>query len=111
MALSPLDLQTLFLQIEKVGKEQSAVKDGAILHKAIRGEMIHKKDEERMQAVVEAEQTGEGLSGIQAGESEKQNDSGKKKHGKKQNAEETEDEQKLAEFRDPDLGKHLDISG
>ncbi|MDR2522027.1 MAG: hypothetical protein LBC72_05710 [Spirochaetaceae bacterium] len=112
MAVTPLDVQTVFTQLDKIGKEQAAARDGAALQKAVRGEMRHRKTEERMLAVVEAEQTGEGLSGIDSREQEARHHDERKKHPPKEDHhDDAEGRHKRAAYHDPDVGKHLDISG
>ena len=112
MALSPLDLQTLFSQMDKVGKEQSAVKDGQTLHKVVHEEVSQRKTEEKMRAVVEAEQTGEGLSGIKDSKENKSPPEGRGKGGEKEPSEDAAGTSpKLKAYSDPAIGKHLDLSG
>ena len=65
-----------------------------------------------MRAVVEAEQTGEGLSGIKDGKENKSQSEGRGKGGEK-NAPEAAaaKNSKLKAYSDPAIGKHLDLSG
>ena len=112
MAISPLDLQTLFSQMDKIGKEQSAVKDGQTLHKIVHEEVSQRKTEEKMRAVVEAEQTGEGLSGIKDGKENKSQTEGRNKDGGKASPKASADTSpKLKAYSDPAIGKLLDLSG
>jgi hypothetical protein len=108
-----MDLQTLFSQMDKIGKEQSAVKDGQTLHKIVHEEVSQRKTEEKMRAVVEAEQTGEGLSGIKDGNENKSRTGGRRhKGGEKESPEAVAGtHSKLKAYSDPAIGKHLDLSG
>jgi hypothetical protein len=60
MAIQPIDLQTLFTQIDKVGKAQSAQREGLAVQQAIQGVQLQRKTEEQIQSVNEAQDTGEG---------------------------------------------------
>ena len=64
MAIAPIDLQTIFSQVDKVGKTQAAQKDGQALHQAIQGVQIQRKTEELIQQVNETQDTGDGAEKI-----------------------------------------------
>ena len=108
MAIQPIDLQTLFTQVDKVGKTQIAQKDGAVLQQAIQGAQMQRKTDELIQSVNEAQNTGEGVESVNdRGEREQAASGGKKK----QEQEETlPDEKEKAVIRDPSLGSKIDIS-
>ena len=110
MAITPINLQAIFSQVDKVGKTQAAQKEGQTLHQAIQGVQIERKTEEHIQQVNEAQNTGEGIERI------KDRD---KEHGNRQNSGHRNDERKKEEnteetqthvLRDPYLGKKIDIS-
>ncbi len=61
MAITPIDLQAIFSQVDKVGKNQAAQKEGQALHQAIQGAQLERKNEEHIQQVNEAQNTGEGV--------------------------------------------------
>lgn len=108
MAIAPIDLQTIFTQVDKVGKTQFSQQDGQSLQQAIQGAMIQKKAVEHIQEVNEAQNTGDGT--------EKVKDRGEEQGGgrgggkKKQAQEETSEEEKSSVLQDPSLGKNIDIS-
>jgi hypothetical protein len=107
MAIAPIDLQTLFTQVDKVGKTQIHQKEGNILAQAVQGAQLQKKTTERIQEVNEAQNTGEG--------SEKVNDRAQREHtdGKKkekEDEEKTEEKQAVFSLQDPRLGKRINIS-
>jgi hypothetical protein len=105
MAIAPIDLQTLFTQVDKVGKTQMSQREGQILQQSIQGAQLQKKLEEHIQEVNEAQDTGEGA--------EKVNDHRREQSGgenkKKGQREEPEDEE-ASVLKDPSLGKNIDIS-
>jgi len=107
MAIAPIDLQTLFTQVDKVGRTQIAEKEGQTLHQAIQGVQIQKKTEEHIQQVSEAQNSGDGAEKI--GDQNQNQRQGGGKHEKKKR-EEQEEEKQASVLRDPSLGKTIDIS-
>jgi hypothetical protein len=115
MAIQPIDLQTLFTQLDKVGKNQAFEKDGLAIQQALQGIQMQKKTEDQIQSVNEAQNTGDGAEGVKererrkrdesAGKEDLRNESGKE-GGKGSAAEKT-----LFIIRDPALGKNIDVSG
>jgi hypothetical protein len=109
MAIQPIDLQTLFVQVDKVGKTQSALREGLTLHQDIQGAQLQKKTEEHLQSVNEAQNTGDDGTEKVKDRGSKGQDSEKK--DARQNDSEKEEEQKPAViFTDPRLGRNIDIS-
>ena len=108
MAIQPIDLQTLFTQVDKVAKTQSAQREGLAIQQAIHGVQLQRKTEEQIQAVNEAQNTGEdGAEKIKDRGAQGQ-DSGE---GKKNEQEyPAEEETQVPYFSDPRLGRNIDIS-
>ena len=107
MAISPLDLQTLFTQADKVGKQSMAQREGAALLQSIQHIRIQQQTDEKIRSVNEAQDTGEGSEAIN---DENSGRSGQEaSHGGHQ---ESEKENAKAEdmIRDPALGKNIDLS-
>jgi hypothetical protein len=110
MAIQPIDLQTLFTQVDKVGKEQSNQKEGLQIQQSLQGAQEQRKTEERIRSVNESQDTGEGTERIKdrsGRQSQGQEGSGKGRQDKPDPVEEPE----LAIIRDPSLGKNIDLSG
>ncbi len=108
MAIAPIDLQTLFTQLDKVAKTQSAQRESQVIQQAMQGVQLQRKTEEQIEQVNEAQNMGEGVEKVN---DKKQND--KDKDGeKRKNREQTEkeDEDKSSVLRDLNLGKKIDIS-
>jgi hypothetical protein len=108
MAIQPIDLQTLFTQVDKVGKMLSGQREGLALQQSIQGLSIQKKTEIKNQSVNEARDAGEGAGRIKdqnAGNNAGAEEEAKKKREKK------EDLPPEPLIRDPDLGKIIDLSG
>jgi len=106
MAIAPIDLQTLFTQVDKVGRAQAADKEGQALHQAIQGVQIQKKAEEQIQQIREAQNTGDGAEKVG---DQKQGQGGGSK-GKRKKDERPEEENPVSVLRDPSLGNTIDIS-
>jgi hypothetical protein len=107
MAIAPIDLQTLFTQVDKVGKTQAAQKEGQALAQSIQGVEIQRKTEEQIKQVNQAQDTGEGADKIND-QNRRKNSSGSNEDKRKND--EKEDEEKKSVLRDPSLGNKIDIS-
>ncbi|MDR0525484.1 MAG: hypothetical protein LBG90_06400 [Spirochaetaceae bacterium] len=106
MALQPLDLQTLFTQIDKVGKLQSAERDGLAVQQSMQSGHLQKKNDEQVHSV---DQTKEDEETEAINDRRARKKSEKRKNPKKEKEEDPETK-KPPEFRDPSLGKHIDLS-
>ncbi|MDR3167387.1 MAG: hypothetical protein LBT93_05540 [Treponema sp.] len=111
MAIQPIDLQTLFTQLDKVGKNQVAQKEGLHIQQALQGDQIQRKTDERIQSVNESQDTGEGAETIKDRTPRKNNDEEKQGREGQDESPPEEPQQELRIFRDPDLGKNIDLSG
>ena len=108
MAIAPIDLQTLFSQVDKVARNQIAQKEGQAMQQSIQGSVIQKKAEDQVNQVNEAQNTGEGADKINDN-SQRQNSEEKNK-GRRQEDKEKEEKARLSVLRDPSLGNKIDIS-
>ncbi|HCM27967.1 MAG: hypothetical protein A2Z99_05885 [Treponema sp. GWB1_62_6] len=108
MAIQPIDLQTLFSQMDKVGKSQAELKEGAQMQQALVGAANQKKLDDRVRSVNETRDPGDGPEKVKDRPPKRGGDKGsRKKDGKKD-----EDEHESSEIvRDPDLGRNVDLSG
>jgi len=111
MAIQPIDLQTLFSQLDKVAKAQLAQREGLAIQQAVQGVQIQRKANEQAKTVHEVQNTGDDGT-------EKVNDQGRKGHGDgkgekknvQQGASNWQKQVPSSVFRDPGLGKNVDIS-
>jgi hypothetical protein len=112
MAIQPIDLQTLFTQVDKVGKAQVNQKEVLHFQAAFQGDQIQKKTDEWSHSVNELQNTGDGTDKINDQNARRQ---GSGRHsGRDQNEEDTsesQDEEEPSFISDPALGKNIDISG
>jgi len=98
--------------MDKVGKTQSAQRDGLALQQAIQGAQIQRKTEEHIQSVNETQNTGE--DGAEKVKDRPSNREGKesgeeKKKDARQKSSEQEDTP-APTIRDLSLGRNIDIS-
>lgn len=109
MALQPLDLQALFTQMDKVGKMQMAQREGVAIQQSLQGVATQKKVEEQVQSV-DTVKDGEESEGIKnqknAQKRSKDQQDGGKSGGNDENPEEAKNF-----FKDPGLGRNIDLSG
>lgn len=111
--MQPIDLQTLFTQMDKVGKNQIMQKEGLQLQATMQQVQSQKKAEEHVQSVNEAQDLGYGIAQIKDENNRREND--RKQDAENKNNDESEnaesDAAKYAFIRDPALGRNIDISG
>jgi hypothetical protein len=108
MSIKPIDLQTLFLQLGQVGKQQSAIKDGAVLQQAIHGATLQKLEDEAAKSVRRADDDALESRAIQP---DPDGHAGRRESGSKQHDDEEADSTEQETIRDPALGGLVDISG
>jgi hypothetical protein len=107
MPIKPIDLQTLFVQLGQVGKQQAAEKDGAVLHASLHGAQVKRMEDQAAKAIQRPKEDQassqsieeDGHAGTSGQSSEKKRDD-EKKSGKD-----------VETISDPNLGGHVDISG
>ena len=111
MAIQPIDLQTLFVQLDKVGKNQAMLREGQQIQEALQQAQTQRKLEENVRSVNEAQDMGEEAETIkdQKGSGSQANPGGTK--GRQQEEEAAEEHEKPDVIRDPALGRNIDISG
>jgi hypothetical protein len=114
MAIQPIDLQTLFTQVDKVGKLQASQKEGLALQQAIQSVEIQRRTDEHIQSVNEAQNTGEGTERINDRNAKKQQsgEDPENKDGETRDSGDTPGKTAAAwVIRDPALGRNVDFSG
>jgi hypothetical protein len=112
MAIQPIDLQTLFTQIDKVGKEQMNQKEGVHLQAVLQAAHLQKKTMERSHSVAESQDIGDGMEQLKDRNARRQGEEhpADQKPDKDDDTE-SEDKGKPPVIQDPALGKNIDISG
>jgi len=111
MAIQPIDLQTLFTQMDKVGKAQMAQREGLAIQQAIQGAQLQRRIDEQMQAVNETQNTGDDGTEKVKDRGAQAQDNEKKNKGEEQDVDNSqEDENQTFIIHDPRLGRNIDIS-
>ena len=112
MAIQPIDLQTLFTQVDKVARQQSAQREGHAMQQALQGVHLQRKLEEQIQAVNETQNIGEdGAEKVKDRQSQGDLQEQGGGDGKKKEQENSAQEEKpIRFFSDPRLGRNIDIS-
>jgi hypothetical protein len=110
MAITPIDLQAIFSQVDKVGKAQTAAREGQALAQSIQGAQVQRKVEEQIKQVNEAQNTGEGVDKIKDQNQNQNAPSGNKQNKKSNENEKKEEAESKLILRDPSLGNKIDIS-
>ena len=114
--MQPIDLQTLFTQLDKVAKTQSLQKEGLQIQAAMQHVQSQKKAEEHIREVNEAQNMGEenkirdDKSGRKFSHNEKEEDDEGDENNLEYESDEVKDEDSSL-IRDPALGRNIDISG
>ncbi len=114
MGIQPIDLQTLYAQLEKVGKAQ--VHQQAAMKNAREAELAqNREDAQKKVTTVQETEAGEERTGIvrerkePAGMDSPESQTGQDARSQENEAAEEHDEREV--IHDPDLGSHIDISG
>jgi hypothetical protein len=116
MAIQPLDLQVMFSQLDKVGKEQSALRDGAAIQRAIAGDREAQKLTQTIESVNAASEDNDPEStGNRQLErfQEREGHGGKEDHAAHGKAKKAFDaagaESGEVVIDDPMIGRHIDL--
>ena len=111
MPIKPIDLQTLFSQLEQVGRERAAGKDGnvGLLQQSLQGMAQLKKRGEEAKAIRKPEASENGAPGVNDREGGTRDErSGSPREKESDGAAE---EPAPNVITDPELGSRVDISG
>jgi hypothetical protein len=105
VSIQPIDLQVLFSRLNQIGREQAVQRDAQVQAQAVAGKEIAERSEQRDHRVSELSTEEEGPEVV--GEDGQNTASG----GQEGEAREESEETRQEVFRDPDLGRHVDLSG
>jgi hypothetical protein len=108
MSIKPIDLQTLFMHMNQVGKEQALQRGGLLMQQTVAGSELVQEAEHRDNSVNETKSLSDGPEEIH--EDEEQT-SGQHRRGKKEGGKEQKEGESSNYFSDPALGKNIDITG
>ena len=109
MPMLPIDLQTLFSNLNQVSKDQSVQKDEAVLQQSLAGTQIVKKSEENDNSVNVTREIEDGVEKIKEVDKKKKANAKNKKNRKGKDDHNQEQGKEI--MTDPLLGHHIDITG
>ena len=107
MSIQPIDLQTLFMRLGQVGKEQAAMREASHVAQAAQGSEIAKRSEELARTVNETKELEDGPDAVK--DEEQKSDT--QTAGEKDDTHDKEEKEKKDVFSDPALGSKIDLSG
>jgi hypothetical protein len=115
MPIKPIDLQTLFTQLDRVAKDRSAEKEGAALQQSIQGAIMQKKADEKSKAVQKAndaeDNSEQKVSIREDSKSATPRGGDQREPGEKDDLDAGSEDDDDDVFRDPRLGGTIDILG
>jgi hypothetical protein len=107
MAIQPIDLQTMYTQLDTVAKAVTHQQQGMHLAASMHAEVKNMQETEKNTAVKELAPENEALNTINDGTS-----SGKQEPGSDKKKKEAKEAEVVFEsIKDPNLGTHIDILG
>ncbi len=109
MPIKPIDLQTLFVQLNQVGRQQAAEKDGAVLHAQLHTRLVKRIEDEASKAVQRPRDDQAAAESVDEDGGQQAPSGGSQQ--RKARPEETEGAPGVETVSDPALGGHVDISG
>ena len=112
MAIQPIDLQTLYTQLENVSKTVAFQQQGVHIKEALQQSREVKAKDEKKKTVSEAEFADSGSEAVKNDRhSSGSGESPESKNKKSSEQEEESPEPEYIVFKDPGLGKIIDING
>ena len=108
MSIKPIDLQTLFMHMNQVGKEQALQRGGLLMQQTVAGSELVQETEHRDNSVNETKSLSDGPEEIHE---DAEQASGQRRRGKKEGGKEQKEGESSNYFSDPALGKNIDITG
>lgn len=107
MSIRPIDLQTLYSQLNQAGKEQAVEKNASALQQAQHHQASVRQAEQRDHSINQTEKADGNLNSV--GERKEQALPDQPEQGDAGNEEQKKKDREF--FEDPDLGHNLDITG
>ncbi|MDC7223101.1 MAG: hypothetical protein PQJ60_05125 [Spirochaetales bacterium] len=108
MALTPLDLQTLFVKMNEVNREQAHLKGAEAQEQAFEAKRLVEQEIQKDSSVNKSPEESDMDNRIK--DKEEQHREEEERKGKKKPHDEEEQEKKEY-IKDPDLGQHIDLMG
>jgi len=111
MAIQPIDLQALLAQLDNVARTQLAHREGLALQQAMQGVQIQRKAAEQAKTVHETQNVGDdGTEKVNEEGRKAYGESGGRKKGAQGEGSQPRKQTQPRVFRDPGLGKNVDMN-
>mgnify|MGYP003418980283 CR=1 FL=1 len=107
MAIAPIDLQTLYTQLDKIGKTQGSQAHNMQVQSVLQDAEKAKQQLEEHKKISSTTMPDEKIKDRQHNQDDENKNSGHEKESQEENLEK---KQKVP-FQDPDLGQHIDVIG
>lgn len=107
MSIKPLDLQTLFIKMAQVGKEQASIQKSVENQQAREANQLIKEEMNRDHSVNKTEDD----KAVEKSDDESGSSTNPQMTGGKKEEKEDQGEDKPKYFTDPERGHNIDISG
>lgn len=108
MAIQPIDLSTMYSQMNNVAKTVAHQQNGAQLTQAMQENLVLQQEKVRLSQVQKASEN-EASAGVVKDESRQKN-SFQNQNNREKNQPEEEQQKKITEIREAFLGQNIDIS-
>lgn len=106
MAIQPIDLQTMYAQLQNVAKQAAFQQEGAQLAESMKQSEMIRQNEEKAKRVNETEENAKASTVRQDGHSGGESSGGKKRGGEHDG---DEDKQEGGRIKESYLGQHIDV--
>ncbi len=106
MALQPIDLQTLFVRLSTVGREQAGLKQAIAQGQEVAGREIAQRSQNASHVVREMDEVSEGPEKVEEEEERAQQGQQSDQPGERDDSPSKENKH----FQDPDIGQIIDVS-
>lgn len=110
MPVNPIDLQTLYVQMSQHGKDQANTRAAVAHNQELQAQKIAKEMEAKGHSVNKMEAEDDSSLAVRT-DDRKEGGPAHQPPGKKKDQDQPGLEKKKEEFQDPNLGKHIDITG
>lgn len=108
MAMQPIDLQTLFVRLSQIGRDQAAHQESIAQNQDVTGREIAQRSQRSSETVNESSDVSDGPETLDEDGSNANAGERRRSQARTPEPEESDPE---SVFEDPDLGRNLDVEG
>jgi hypothetical protein len=111
MAIQIGDLKTLYVQLDQAARLQTNLKEGMQIQQSLQARDMQKKAEEKIREISESQNLGEGAEAVKDENQHKRQQEGEERRRPDTPEEDSPAAAVIEQFRDPALGRNIDLSG